>query len=510
MSEPTTPLARPVTAVIGGDVATAIAEGLPLLFRVRGLSVCATEGDWWDQAAPMDRMGGITEHADVGLLYITPALLGDPAFWAGAAATAMRRAVTDQTFRLLLIYAGVTADQVAAAMSPDSPPVTAVPALALMESGPPGKSDPAAVASRALALGLTARRTQLRAGPDYVPTIWLRTFAVRPGPGTPDLDLDWTELFPNNDYYGRDWDTVIGPALQDLCSVLNAQVPAQQFRLLLKARLPAALALGLAFGTRTGWQLEVQTDQRTWWNTATSPSGVPIPGPLRYAVKGDPRLAVVELAASNETHDAVMQALPRLRLRPGHQVRLEPPGGPSGESIPDAATALALAAAVGQELRNLTGQGVRHIHLFPASLAPLMVLIGRHLNAVAPTTVYVRLPDGRYEPAHTFNGPAPELPLLPFPVEQWNGVKRKQLYEALLDAFRSEGDLKKMLLFGLDTQLAQIMSSGNLSQEIFDLIEWAEANGKLEDLLKAVHESRPDNPRIRVFLLDVWPDGLPL
>ncbi len=48
-----------------------------------------------------------------------------------------------------------------------------------------------------------------------------------------------------------------------------------------------------------------------------------------------------------------------------------------------------------------------------------------------------------------------------------SGQQRKQLQEALIDAFPDKASLEQMLSFGLEKNLDAIASEGNLSQKVF-------------------------------------------
>lgn len=85
------------------------------------------------------------------------------------------------------------------------------------------------------------------------------------------------------------------------------------------------------------------------------------------------------------------------------------------------------------------------------------------------------------------------------PTELWfNGERLQQFQKALLSAFPTPGKLKQMVRFRLDENLEAI-STGNLSEVVSNLIEWAEAEGKLEELLIAARKENPGNPALRKF-----------
>lgn len=84
-----------------------------------------------------------------------------------------------------------------------------------------------------------------------------------------------------------------------------------------------------------------------------------------------------------------------------------------------------------------------------------------------------------------------------------NGAQRRQLLGALLGAFPSMDALAQMVSFGMDENLATISSGGNIGTAGFELMEWAGAHGRLEDLIRAARNANPGNPELRAFAAGV-------
>lgn len=80
------------------------------------------------------------------------------------------------------------------------------------------------------------------------------------------------------------------------------------------------------------------------------------------------------------------------------------------------------------------------------------------------------------------------------------GDQRKQLTAALLSAFPNRGALEQMVKHGMEENLAEIAGDPNLGQAIFDLIEWADAKGRLEELIRKAYEANPGNPELADFV----------
>lgn len=76
------------------------------------------------------------------------------------------------------------------------------------------------------------------------------------------------------------------------------------------------------------------------------------------------------------------------------------------------------------------------------------------------------------------------------------GPEIRELREAIVNAFTRD-DLAMLLRFELDVQLDLITSgSGPFELVAFDIIKWAEMNGVLEALVRALARARPNNIRL--------------
>lgn len=84
---------------------------------------------------------------------------------------------------------------------------------------------------------------------------------------------------------------------------------------------------------------------------------------------------------------------------------------------------------------------------------------------------------------------------------QLKGKQFQQLQEALLGAFPNRAKLKQMVRFGLEKNLDAI-ATGNHDNVVFELIQWAQTNGSLENLLIAARDKdrggNPGNPQKRM------------
>ncbi|NMF65674.1 hypothetical protein DP115_24130 [Brasilonema octagenarum UFV-OR1] len=86
------------------------------------------------------------------------------------------------------------------------------------------------------------------------------------------------------------------------------------------------------------------------------------------------------------------------------------------------------------------------------------------------------------------------------PTELWfNGDRLQQFHKALLSAFPTTAKLKQMVRFKLDENLEAIAGGANHSEVVSNLIEWADAEGRLEELLTAARKDNPGNPALKRF-----------
>ena len=75
--------------------------------------------------------------------------------------------------------------------------------------------------------------------------------------------------------------------------------------------------------------------------------------------------------------------------------------------------------------------------------------------------------------------------------QKLNDSHFKQLRDALLSAFPTEDTLKQMVRFELDENLDEIAGGQNLSEKVFNLIEWAKAQGRTEELINGARNNNP-------------------
>lgn len=78
------------------------------------------------------------------------------------------------------------------------------------------------------------------------------------------------------------------------------------------------------------------------------------------------------------------------------------------------------------------------------------------------------------------------------------GPQYRQVVDALLDAFPAYDALAHMVKFGLGLNLERIASSNrDMTSVAFDLVQWAESHGRLDNLLDAALNENPHNPLLQ-------------
>src|SRR5436190_1856482 len=77
------------------------------------------------------------------------------------------------------------------------------------------------------------------------------------------------------------------------------------------------------------------------------------------------------------------------------------------------------------------------------------------------------------------------------------GPQQKQLQAALISAFPTRSDLEQMVFHGLDVHLLAITAEGSLQQVVFELLRWAQAQGRLEELIKAALAQNSGNQELQ-------------
>jgi hypothetical protein len=76
----------------------------------------------------------------------------------------------------------------------------------------------------------------------------------------------------------------------------------------------------------------------------------------------------------------------------------------------------------------------------------------------------------------------------------------RQTQAALLSAYPDFTSLAQMVRFEFKERLREITPEANLTTVVFGLLEWAEARGRLRELVLAAHRGNPGNPKLLALL----------
>lgn len=69
-----------------------------------------------------------------------------------------------------------------------------------------------------------------------------------------------------------------------------------------------------------------------------------------------------------------------------------------------------------------------------------------------------------------------------------------------MSAYPDEADLDMLLDEELNVRLNQVSGSGTYPKIVFDVINWAQAQGRLAELIDAAHRRNPNNEKLRRFV----------
>lgn len=81
--------------------------------------------------------------------------------------------------------------------------------------------------------------------------------------------------------------------------------------------------------------------------------------------------------------------------------------------------------------------------------------------------------------------------------------QRKNLKDALIDAFPTSASLEQMLSYQLNKRLKEIAGGGSLQDVVFELIQVAESQGWIKDLVCAAREANPGNQNLQIIVQEL-------
>ena len=80
-----------------------------------------------------------------------------------------------------------------------------------------------------------------------------------------------------------------------------------------------------------------------------------------------------------------------------------------------------------------------------------------------------------------------------------SGSQVRALQQALVQTFPNYEALAGLVQHGLKENLAALTPQGDLAYVVFELIQWAERQGEIEDLLRAALHAYPTHPELRAL-----------
>ena len=80
-----------------------------------------------------------------------------------------------------------------------------------------------------------------------------------------------------------------------------------------------------------------------------------------------------------------------------------------------------------------------------------------------------------------------------------NAQQKQELYEAIVSAFEDRNELERMVYFRLDMKLNLITPNPDFKHSVFELIDWANREGRIDDLIAGARAFKPENPDLRNF-----------
>lgn len=89
---------------------------------------------------------------------------------------------------------------------------------------------------------------------------------------------------------------------------------------------------------------------------------------------------------------------------------------------------------------------------------------------------------------------------MPPPIRSFSGTEFRELSIAILKAIPDRHSFALVVRDGLDLPLDHVTSgTGSFQQVVFDVLRWAQAQGRTEELIRALLVQRPHNPDLRAI-----------
>jgi hypothetical protein len=218
----------------------------------------------------------------------------------------------------------------------------------------------------------------------YQVTIGLTSFPNTQFGGLADLEMQLSYLF-DDEVNTEEHFVTAALELYELQKLLNDPFYKREVWVYLNVRLSLAFLLGWIFRKVTGFSLNLIANGQVWATTGLPVVATGLTDDLPIVLNSSGNEIAVVLNISRDLgsgpHDYLSgwQNPPYAVLAWNLDTRV----------VRSAAHALSLSQEITQKLKALMDRGnVSHIHLFGALPASLAALIGYHLNAIRPITIY--------------------------------------------------------------------------------------------------------------------------
>ena len=235
-----------------------------------------------------------------------------------------------------------------------------------------------------LALQTTKALGQVKKTDSYNLTIGLTSFPETRFTGVVDLEIQLSEVLTQGDNTNGEFKAV-GETLKNLKTVIYQPYFSKDLLVYIQTRLSVAFLFGWVFRKVTHSNLTLVSGNQVWATAGLPPVPSKLSDEFPVILNTDSGEVVLILNITRDIQASVIEFVRGLEEQPKAVLsyRLE------GSAVESAAHALSLSLEVSRKIKNIIDRwGIKKIHLFGAMPAPLATLIGFHLNAICPISLY--------------------------------------------------------------------------------------------------------------------------
>ncbi|MEI2580745.1 effector-associated domain EAD1-containing protein [Scytonema sp. PRP1] len=111
----------------------------------------------------------------------------------------------------------------------------------------------------------------------------------------------------------------------------------------------------------------------------------------------------------------------------------------------------------------------------------------------------------RMEVTDTVIGNISTVESSPKPAMNITGDEPEELHKAIINAYPDYAELERVIYFKLNENLNVIAGTGKYGDVVYELIKWADAEGKLETLIVELYNNKPGNPKLKAIKQKLMP-----